>query len=205
MRWYHYLKISLLLCLVFVICFVNRDWILGKMQVYEYDIQRGAGAVTILGGVVGIITLIFIWLQLVYQANQARLARTYQYSEKLQNREFLSHLSCALIFLKDKTETEEERWRSYLYDTLYVGTAYDVYIALAFFEDIAMLYNENNISRKLVRRLLKTTIIEYYEESAWFRKRMKNEYGNSMYKELDLLYKKLNGQCWWRLWVKKTA
>ena len=154
-----------------------------------------ANIATIASALIAFVGLGAIYLQLNHNAKQARRLKTWEISGKLQDTEFLEHLSIALVYFRDNTLTEQERWNTDHYNTV-PDTAMGVYITLAFFEDLSMLYNENNLSRDLVIRLLKTMIIEYYESSEWFRKRMKDEQGESMYKEWDKLYKTLTSPSW---------
>lgn len=161
------------------------------MKLNESHLNRGTSVTTIAGGFIGVTTLIFIWLQLIVQNKQSRLARTYEFSEKLQKIEFLTHLSVSLQYFSDDFASEDGRWNDYINGNI-PNTVLHVYITLAYFEDLAMMYNKNYIDRKLIRRLLKTIIIHYYEKSKWFRKRAKDRDGESIYIEWDKLYKKLS-------------
>lgn len=194
MQLHHYLKI-LIPPLLFLLLLIYREKIPEYFNSSSDAVTFGVNTATILGGFVAVETLILIWIQLVMQTKQVRLAKTYEFSAKLQNAEFFDHLSIALLFFNDESLTEDEKWNGYINNDL-PETAKHVYIALAWFEDMAMLYNENNISRSLIKRLLRTMIVQYYERSEWFRKRMQNQQGKSMYKEWDKLYKALTAP-WW--------
>lgn len=195
MRWYHYIAAIFVLSALTLCLYLFLGTILIFLEAQQSHINRGASAVAIIGGFIGVLTLVLIWRQLVAQSRQSRLTRTYQFSEKLQDPGFLEHLSVALFYFKDKDETEDDKWGDYINGFL-PETAIHVYITLTFFEDLAMLYNENNISRGLIKKLLKSMIIKYYEESAWFRKRVKKDQGKTMYKEWDKLYTSLTFP-WW--------
>ena len=194
MQLHHYLKI-LIPPLLLLLLLIYGEKVPEYFGSSSDPVTFGVNTATILGGFVAVETLILIWIQLIVQNKQSRLERTYQFSEKLQDAEFLEHLSIALIYFKDDDTTEDEKWDGYINNFL-PETAVHVYITLAFFEDMSMLYNENNISRNLIKRLLRTMIIQYYKNSKWFRDRMKEQQGKSMYKEWDKLYKALTAP-WW--------
>ena len=189
MRWYHYIKVFIPLIAVVLLFFIFQTEILRFVKVNKDSLDGGRSAATIIGGFFGLVTLILIWLQLVVQNRQARLAKTYEITSKLQDIKFIMTSSKAAIYFADKSKTEDVKWHDYMLGKM--GVFYPVYLTLAFFEDIALLYNNNQIDRGLINRLLRKYIITNYEDSEWFRKRMKAKYGDSMYKEFDNLYERI--------------
>ena len=194
MRWYHYLKILGVIIAISLVLYIFKSEVLKFMELNEKELSRGTSVATIVGGFIGVTTLILIWVQLLVQNSQSRLARTYEFSEKLQKTEFITHLAVSLGYFGNDFASEDGRWNDYINGKI-PDTARHVFITLAYFEDLAMMYNKNYIDRELIRRLLKTIIIRYYEKSEWFRKRAKANDGESIYIEWDNLYKKLTCPC----------
>jgi len=132
----------------------------------------------------------FIVWQLRSNAIQARRLKTYEIAGKIQNIDFLDHISRARGFLGIDESKHEDAWERYNEGKL-PKIAPHVYISLAYFEDMAMLYNRNYIDRDLIKSLLRVAINDFYKESKWFRDKSK-EIDKESYIEFDRMCKDLH-------------
>lgn len=156
-----------------------------------YSSQVAANIATIVGAIAAALGLAGIYWQLSNNAKQARRLKTYEISGKIQDSEFLLHLSKARgFFVEDKSWTNDEKWNNYN-DGKLPDIAIHVFISLAYFEDMALLYNRHYIDRDLIKSLLRAAIIGFYNESKWFRDKAKRKDKES-YIEFDKMCKDLN-------------
>lgn len=152
-----------------------------------------ANIATVAGVLIAFFGLLGIYLQLRTNAIQAKRIRTYEFSAKIQQTEFYKHFAQCRYFLNDKDFSEDSKWFEYS-EGIVPDLTEHVYITFAYFEDLGLSYNMNLIDRKIVKKLLKTTITMYYEESEWLRKRIKEHFksNENIYKQWELMYKDLS-------------
>jgi len=185
MRWYHWCKILGSASFIAI----------GLYLIMKYQVTETAESMaTILGPVIALIGLGLIFWQLRDNAIQARRTRTYEFSSKIQDGVFYDHIYNVETFFDD-TETadgQDKCWSDFQNKTVTKEVKKSLFIVFAYFEDLGLMYSLGLVDREMIKQLLRSYIIHYFEMSSWFIVRLRIKKDNEkIYKEWQTLYNSL--------------
>ena len=159
---------------------------------FGLNLEDWANVATILGGFAAVITLPLIWIQLVSNNRQAKRERSYVFAGKYHDTDCLPHMIRARKFLIGSSKEGillESAWDEFNKDD---NTRFSVGVLLSFFEEMGAMYNKNLVDKEVIRDLLTTVTITYFEIAKPLIDKMRNiQEDHTVYEQWGKMYNDL--------------
>jgi len=154
-HWYHYLKIWLLLVLLYIIYYL-----LDSPNDVVVKIATIAGPIIALGG------LGFIGWQLSSNASQAKRQKTFDLATKYHEPEFFDRAFKASTFLASELQPSEKVERFFNKDNpYYIETRLSCGLLFNFYEDMSLMYNMDLVDKEVFVRSFGGTVGPAFQAS----------------------------------------
>jgi len=167
MRWYHYLKTLFPLIILAILLLIYRSHLSSFLRDFKDSLTSGADLVTIFGGIGGVITLTFIWIQLLLQDKQSKRLRTYELLGRYYHPEYVSYTFNLRKFLErtDKTSVEKLHIIDNFKEDEHEMVRKAVHIMSSYFEELGLMYKKDLVDRQVTKDLLRGVVIYFYDKS----------------------------------------